>query len=161
MEKMGTINPDELGKFIFSVFEDCRSFLLQKLKLISFPTIHLKIVYNTEKYWRFEKEEAKKGLEMEVPKDSSTAFAIGNRFLQRVYVDAESLIKLSDYGYPTFIMNLSEIYIHELLHCFYRNTKTEQEIHDMQCPLIEEFIGIELPEEIKKLKASDYYESKS
>jgi hypothetical protein len=57
-------------------------------------------------------------------------------------------------------LNLTEAFIHEILHCLYPHDKIEQEIHDMQCPLIEEFIGIKLPEEIKNLKASDYYENK-
>ena len=156
---MGTINPDELEPFMFAVFKDCSSFLLVKLKPAFFPTIHIKIVYQTEKYRQLEIDEAKKGVEKEVPKIPSTAFTIGNKFSQRLYVDAESLVKLLHHGYPTFILNLSTAFIHEILHCFYSNEKTEQEIHDMQCPLIEEFLGIALPEEIKKLKASDYYDS--
>lgn len=161
MEKMGTITPEELEQFMFELFSDCHSFFLNKLKPTLYPNINVKIVYQTEKFRQFERDESKESIEMEIPKNPATAFTVGNKFSQRLHVDAESLINLLPYGYPTFILDLAELFIHELLHCLYSCDKTEQEIHDMQCPLIEEFIGIELPEEIKKLKASDYYERKS
>jgi hypothetical protein len=83
MEKIRSISQDDFQQFIFAVFGDCRSFLLQKLNPASFPTMHIKIVYQTEKYRQFEIEEAKESTENEVPKNPSTAFTAGNKFFSK------------------------------------------------------------------------------
>jgi len=44
----------------------------------------------------------------------------------------------------------------EILHTIF-SEKYEQEIWELQCGLVESFLGIKLPKERWNLKASDYY----
>jgi hypothetical protein len=57
-------------------------------------------------------------------------------------------------------LTIVEVYFHEILHAASLH-KSEQETLDLQWPLIEQFLGTMLPEERKKMKASDYYSKKS
>ena len=69
----------------------------------------------------------------------------------------DAFIDLLANGWLTFIYNLVETYIHEIIHALYQNRMNEQETHDLQCILSEKFLGIPIPKEIKNQKASDYY----
>lgn len=146
----------QILSFLNSIFIECLEFVKQNTDIAFFPAITLKLVHTHERFKREEQRESKKATSKEVAKAPATAFVVGNRFKVRIYIDLESFINLLKFGYPTFIMNLVETYIHEILHIGYPQ-KDEQEIHDLECPLIETFLGIELPKEIKNLKVSDYY----
>jgi len=63
---------------------------------------------------------------------------------------------LSTGGYPTFLLFLVETLMQEILHTIF-SEKYEQEIWELQCGLVESFLGIKLPKERWNLKASDYY----
>jgi len=46
--------------------------------------------------------------------------------------------------------------MHEIVHIGFQEA-SEQETRDMECSLVETFLGIKLPKEARDLKASDYY----
>ena len=60
----------------------------------------------------------------------------------------------------TFVYALVETFFHEILHSAFHNRKTEQEIFNMQFSIIEQFLGIKIPEERKRLRSADYYSDK-
>ena len=77
-----------------------------------------------------------------------------------MYLNMDKFLRLlNNYGYPTFILTLVCTYIHEFLHEAIPNSN-EQCIHDLECLLAEDYLGIRLPEAFKNLKASDFYEEK-
>jgi len=53
-----------------------------------------------------------------------------------------------------------ETYFHEILHGIFQERKSEQEIWDIQFLLIEKFLGFTIPQERKKMKAEDYYNTR-
>ena len=53
-------------------------------------------------------------------------------------------------GYPTFVLDLVSTYIHELLHASLLEN-SEQETHDLELELVEEFLEITLPENLGTL----------
>lgn len=74
-----------------------------------------------------------------------------------IYIDFEPLLGLLKKGdFVGFVFNLVSTLIHEILHCFFRGSKNEQEIQDLQYMILEKFLGVSLPDEMKKAKA-DYY----
>jgi len=88
----------------------------------------------------------------------STAFVIHNRFFCKICVNVGRLSDNIRLGYPSFILNLVNAYIHEFLHIALPN-KTEQEVHDLEFEMVEKFLETKLPGRFKNLKASDYYKA--
>jgi hypothetical protein len=138
------------------VFVECWRFFTQKEDITCLPQILLKLVSSHDEFMKAEQRESKKAISKEDAKLQAHAFSVGNRFQVRIYVDLEFLIGLLKYGYPTFVLNLVTIYVHEMLHTAFPQ-KYEQEIHDLECSLVESFLGFEVPKEFKNLRASDYY----
>ena len=93
----------------------------------------------------------------EVAKGPSTAFVVHNHFFATIYVNIGYLLENIQLGYPSFVLNLVNNYVHEILHAAFCGVK-EQKIHDLEIKYVEEFLEVQLPEEFKNLKASDYYE---
>lgn len=87
---------------------------------------------------------------------------MGNNFKGQIFVNVDRLLSiLLKHGYPTIILNFVMTYFHEILHCCYLNLRTEQEIFNIECSLVEKYLGIQLPEERKSLKSKDYYKKSS
>jgi len=148
---------DAFPQFMEKTFIDCLNFVKKEQTITFLPRISLKFARTHEEYLDMEQKVSKRAIEKEVAIAQSSAFTVGNRFDKRICVDVESFINLLKHGCATFVFNLVETYIHEILHCAFHNRKSEQEIHSMQCPIVETFLGIELSNERKNLKASDYY----
>lgn len=153
-------NKNRILKYLQKMFIECLEFSKQNAGIVYLPQITLKLVHDHEEFKKLEQAESRKATSKEEAKLPATAFTVGNRFAVRIYVDIESFIDLLKHGWATFVLNIVETYFHEILHTAFPQ-RFEQEIHDLQCPLIERFLGIPLPEEIKKLKASDYYDKKT
>jgi hypothetical protein len=149
-------NKSQFMPFLCAMFKDCVSFLEnQEIRL---PTIVLKFVWSHDEFVTFEKQECQRARESAISKRQCTAFVVGNRFEKRLYIDMDYYLNLlKDHGALTFIGNLAETYFHELLHCAFHTQKSEQEVHDMQFPYLEQFFCIKFPKQFKKIKASDYY----
>lgn len=93
----------------------------------------------------------------EKPKYPSRALIIWNKFNAKIFVNIGFFFELlKNKGYQSFIITLTDNYLHELVHYFYRS-KTEQEVHDTQCKLLESFLGIILPTEAKKIQSPEFY----
>jgi hypothetical protein len=76
-------------------------------------------------------------------------FHIGNNFKAEIFVNVEERFGLLNYGFPTFILNISMTYFHEIHHCCFLNLRTEKEILYIECSLAEKFLEIQLPQEWK------------
>jgi hypothetical protein len=63
-------------------------------------------------------------------------------------IDLQALL---EFNAETFVVNLVLRIMEELLHSIYP-LKSEQEIHSLLCPLIEEFLGIQLPNAYKNFR---------
>lgn len=151
---------DEIFSYLKGMFVECLEFSTQNAGFSCLPQITLKFVQNHEEFKKLEQAESQGAATKEESKLQATALAVGNRFAVRIYMDLEHFSDLLKHGWATFVLNIVEMYFHEILHVTFPK-KFEQEIHDLQCPLIEQFLGIPLPEEIKNLKASDYYDKKT
>ena len=125
----------------------------------------VKIVLSTKRFRELEQKESKSARSREDARgpEMTRGFAVGNRFLKRIYVDLEQhtkIFKIKEIPtvtqYVSFIVNLVETYMHEILHTAYQG-RNEQGIWELQCPLVERFLGIEFPSEYKDRKASDHY----
>lgn len=150
----------EILSYLNKMFVECLNFSKQEMDFDYLSRISLTLVTDHEEYVKLEQVETQKATSKEESRLPSTAFIVGNKFAARIYMDLESFINMLKHGWATFVLNVVETYFHEILHSAFPQ-KFEQEIHDLQCPLIERFLGIQLPEDIKKLKASDYYNPKS
>lgn len=139
------------------ILRDCIAFLEESGMKI--PPIVVEFVRSHQEYLAKEQEYNLKCSPKEVAKSQSSSFIVGNRLGARIFVDVEQLIGLLEHGYATFIYNLVADYIHELIHAVFPEEE-EQKIFDLECEFIEKFLGIKLPNEIKKRKASDYYEKR-
>jgi len=143
--------------YLKDLFMECLKSATQNTGIVSPRKIILTFAHTHEQYETEEKKEAARTVSKENAKLPSHAFVITSNFEARVCIDFEFFVDLlKDYGYPTFILNITQTYLHEILHIMFPQ-KYEQEIYDLQCSLLESFLGIKLPEEKKKLKASDYY----
>lgn len=153
-------NKDKILPYLQKMFIECLEFSKQNVAIMCLPQITLILVPDHEEFKKLEQAESQKASSKEEAKLPATAFTVGNKFAVRIYIDLESFVNLLKHGWATFVLNIVETYFHEILHTAFPQ-RFEQEIHDLQCPLIERFLDIPLPEEIKKLKASDYYSRKS
>ena len=109
-------------------------------------------------YQKIEKEKEKNAIVRESAKGKTTVFHVGNNRKEQIFVKVDNLFSLLKHGYPTVILNFVMTYFHEILHCCYLlNLRTEQEIYDIECTLVEKFLEINLPEEWKKFQSKDYY----
>lgn len=143
--------------YLKDVFAECLKFATKNTGIVSPRKIILRFAHTHEQYEREEKRETVRAVSKEVPALPDHAFAITSKFEARVCVDLGFYVDLlKKHGYPTFILNITQTYLHEILHVMFPR-KYEQEIYDLQCSLLESFLGIKLPEEKWKLRASDYY----
>ena len=149
-----SFDADKFEEFLKKVFHDCVDFLVATGTQI--PTTRIMFVYNSDQYVNMEKQCTLTAISKEIAKGPSTAFVIRRATLNKIYVNVGYLIENINLGYPSFILNLVNAYTHEILHIAFPN-KSEQEIHDLEFETVEKFLGINLPIEFKRLKASDYY----
>ena len=149
---------EKAPSFLHKVFRECLDFVWQNVRIPYLPRITVKFVPSHDQFKREEERESKDSISKEAVKkpEMTRSFTVGNKFSQRIYIDLKAYTDLLRFNYLTFIMNLVTTYIHEILHIGFPK-RYEQEIHDLECSLVETFLGIELPKEIKNLKASDYY----
>ena len=148
---------DNLHAFLLNLFKKCHKFVLENIEPIFSPQIELQLIYRTELYQKIEKQKEKNAIVKEQAKRKARSFYIGNSSKGQIFVNADEHLSLLKHGYPTVILNFVITYIHELLHCFYLNLRTEQEIFDNECTLVEKYLGIQLPKYRNKMKAKDYY----
>jgi len=81
------------------------------------------------------------------------AFVLDNGILSTININVGGLVLLG--SSPALIFNYVACVGHEINHILY-HSKSEQEIHNVDVPFLEKFLGCKLPEEFKNLKTSDY-----
>jgi len=151
----GRIDFDKLEERLKEIFNDCLVFL--KSSGINFPTINAFLVYNSDQYVEIERLLTRTAINKEVAKGPSTAFVIHNCYFTTIYFNIGYLLENLQLGYPSFILNLVNNYVHEILHIAFPN-KNKQEIHNLEFEIVGKLLEVQLPAEFKNLKASDYYE---
>ena len=128
-------------RFMCRVFEDCINYLKKVLR-VAFPDIGLVIYYKPKEY----AELCKKLDEMLGPKPYRKATIVGYGFKAVIHIDFQR-------HFPTkpidFIINLSISYLEELVH-YTDPSKSETEIHELVCSVVEGFLEIKLPENVKQ-----------
>lgn len=145
---------DKFEDFLKEEFQDCFKFMLKEK--LAVPSIRLLLIYNSDQYQQIERETDKLVISKEVAKGPSTAFVTNIGVIPTMHINVGALFECIKSGFPTFILNLVNTYFHEMLHtCF--PLKTEQQIFDLECVIVEKYLGVELPSEFKSLKSSDYY----
>ena len=160
IEQLGGVIKEDVDKetvaFRCQVFDDCLKFLKNELKTEEFPLVKLEFINKQSEYEIIIKQTER--YERERVKTTSLAFAISGNFFDTIYMNMEQFFKLLQESKKTFVFHLIQIYLHELLHCFYGNLKNEQEIHNAECEMLEKFSGITLPDEVKQLEMSEFYQ---
>jgi len=156
----GKSNQDFIN-FRDKLFHESFAFVRSELVNTDYPLITVEFVPSKEEYERLEKQSSEQVYQEEEPITETLGFAITSPFGNKIYMNFEPLLELLKINYSVFIFNYVNTLIHEILHCFFRNSKSEQEIHDLQCIILEKFLGVSLPDEMKKRKASDFYKRPS
>lgn len=148
---------EDFNNFTDQLFYDCFAFIKNELKTDKYPFICVEFVNTQVEYERLEKQANQFAYQKEKPKISTLGFVITSNFGNKIYINFELLLGLLEKNYATFVFNLFSTLIHEILHCFYRDLKDERETYDLHCKMLEIFLGVTLPNEMKKAKATDYY----
>ena len=101
---------DNVETFLFKLFINCHKFIFENIKPIFNPSITPHLIYQTEEYNKIEREKEKTSINPEPSKVQTSAFHVGNEFRGDVFVNAELLFSLLQYGYPTFALNFVIIF---------------------------------------------------
>jgi hypothetical protein len=143
-----------LENFLLIIFDNSRKFILENIDPTFSPKIEVNLIFQAEKFDKIKKENEKTTRIKEQTKRKLTAFHVGNNLKGTVFINVEERLSVLKHGYPTFILNIVMTFFHEILHCCYLNLRTEQEIFDLECSLVEKFLEIDLPKSWKTQNTS-------
>lgn len=130
-----------LEHFMGKVFKDCMDYL-RKILRVNFPELTLKIIYKEKEYAQLcNKLDKEFG-----PKPRTKAVIVGSGSEAVINIDFQGHFKSTPID---FIANLSVSYLEELVHSTYPH-KSETEIHELVCSVVEGFLEIKLPNSVKK-----------
>ena len=147
----------QLSAYTRKLFQDCFEFVKKESGANNVAPLEIALVKNQAELDAIEKRINMFAHQKEKPKYPSRALIVWNKFNAKIFVNIGFFFELlKNKGYQSFIITLADNYLHELVHYFYRS-KTEQEVHDTQCKLLESFLGIILPTEAKKIQSSKFY----
>jgi len=147
------------NNFTNRLFKDCFAFVRKELQMDAYPEIALIYVYNELEYKTLEKQ-SNWIYQKERPTGETGAFVTTSEYGNTIYLNFEPLLALlreKPSLVSAFIFNFVLRLVHEILHCFYVEEKSEQEIHEIQFRILETFFGIKLPDIMKKEAVSGYY----
>ena len=158
-------NSSKLDDFFLDVFKECSSYARNSsLEDAVWPlTTIFHRCATTKEFQEIFRNLDNEAIEKETPKYPEKLLAVhfGDKILAKIFVDCERLVGTLKHNAVTFVYTMVETYFHEILHSVLQERKSEQEVWDMQFPLIEDFLGFKIPEERKKMSAGDYYSSKT
>jgi hypothetical protein len=147
----------QLNGYIRKLFQDCFAFVKKELKAENPALLGLEFVKNQAELDAVQKHVNTFAIQKEKPKYPPRALIVWNKANAKIVVNIGFFFELlKSKGYQSFIITLSDTYIHEVIHYFYPS-KTHKETYDTQCELLESFLGIKLPTEAKKLQSSEFY----
>jgi hypothetical protein len=149
---------EDFVNFRDQLFHDCFAFVRSELKTSMYPIITVDFVPTQAEYESLEKRAGQYVPQRQKPKIPTLGFTITSSSGNRICINFEPLLKLLETNSSVFIFNLVSTLIHEILHCFFRGSKDEQETYNLQCQMLERFLGVTLPTEMKETKTSDFYD---
>jgi predicted Zn-dependent protease with MMP-like domain len=148
---------EDFDNFIDQLFKDCFAFVKSELRTDKYPLICVEFVSSQVEYQLLERQSNQIATQKEKPKIATLGFALTtDSFGNKIYINFEPLMRLLEENSVAFVFNLVLTLVHEILHCFYRDSKNEQETLDLSHKMLEIFLGVTLPSEMKEPKA-DYY----
>ena len=143
------------------LFHDSFAFIRNELKTAEYPLITVDFVPTQTEYEMLEQQSNFYVPQKEKPKIPTLGFAITSNYENIICVNLEPLLKLLEINVASFIFNLISTLVHEILHCFFHSLKDEQETFNLQCEMLESFLGVTLPAEMKATKTTDFYIEKN
>lgn len=147
-----SIQFEKFENFLKEIFHQVLCFLIPNSPRLG---IKLLLVYKNEQYLTLERQadESRNTIKFETSRGPSTAFVLDSGLTATICVNVYRLLQKNS---ATLIMNYVDALVHEANHIIDPH-KTEQEVHDIGIPILEEFLGIKLPSTYKNQRASDYY----
>lgn len=139
-EKLKASNFSEIEPFeafMFRILKDCEIYLGKELGA-NFPSMQLTYYYNKDEYIKMSKK-----LDLIFgtrPYTIAQAFNLGS--------GVNIIISIQDCLKGNFVANLCISFIEELIHIM-DSTKSELQIHDIVCSMLEGFLEVKIPENIK------------
>lgn len=140
----------KLEEYLKQIFRDSVNFL--KKSNIKISTNKIFLIFKTKKYLELEKQYTTKPVSEEIIKGPSTAFIVKSNFCDIMYINVGFLLETLSEEYCSFVLNLVNVYFHELLHSAFPD-KAEQIIFNLECELLEKFLEIDLPKDFTNIKA--------
>ena len=140
-KKLKTSNFSEVElfeDFILRIFKDCRVYLKNELGA-SFPDIQLTFFYNKDEY-------IKRLKELDLSFGRTRLYTMAQTF--NLGAGYNIYISIQDHFKGDFVVNLCVSFIEELIHII-DHKKSEMQIHDTVCSMLEGFLEVKLSEEIK------------
>lgn len=125
---------------MYQILRDCQIYLNKKLEA-RFPNIKLTFYYNESDF--IELERKLDSIFGRTPNTRAIEYKLGDDYAIALNIQ-NHLIRNKE----NFIVNLCESYIEELVHII-ENEKSETQIHDLVCSMLEGFLETRLPEEVK------------
>jgi hypothetical protein len=138
------IDIPKLEKFMFEVFNDCKTYLKEHFNL-NFPNMQLVIIYKKEEY----AELLKKLDETFGARPYTKAVCVVTKGMSWIYIDFLSHFKGTRID---FIANLSVSFIEELVHSAVYPNKSETDVHELVCSAIEGFLEVKLPDTVREAR---------
>jgi hypothetical protein len=143
--------PEKLDTFMNKIFRDSMKYLKNELGF-TFPEIRLTYYYRQDEY-----DDLIKRLDKSFGKKPYTkAMVVGSPVGIDMYIN---VIDHWSKEPANFIVNLCISFIEELVHVIYP-MKSETHVHDVVCAMVEEFIEVKLPDDVKaaRLKYSKEFD---
>jgi hypothetical protein len=112
------IKEKRLITFIQDTFHECFNFICLNEYIPILPVITTRLILTKNQFFKELEEQSKNSISKEEPKrpELTRAFVKSNT----MYIEMESLIQiLKEHGTLSFLMNLIEIYVHEIYHLAY------------------------------------------
>lgn len=140
-EKLKAYNFSEIEQFeafMLRIFKDCEAYLKKELGA-SFPNMQLTFFYNKDEYI---KQLKKLDLIFGRPRPYTKAITFNLGTGANIYINVQDHFK------GDFVVNLCVSFIEELVHII-DPAKSETQIHDIVCSMLEGFLEVKLPESVK------------
>ncbi len=135
----------DFDKFTDQLFHDSFAFVKKELKTDKYPLITVEFVCIQAEYERLEKQANHFAYQREKPKIPTLGFTITSDFGNKICINFEPLLSILEKNYAAFVFNLIFTLIHEIPHCFFSGLKDEQETYNLQCKIVETFLGVTYP----------------
>lgn len=103
--------------FLRNVFLECYHYISMNRSVV-LPRISLRFAPTQDQFEKAYQRESKGAISREKERKlgALNAFVVGTKLSKRIYTNLKALTELLQHNNLSFVMNLVEIYIHEILH---------------------------------------------